>query len=279
MIDLTPLDVRKKRGDFRRILRGYDPEEVDTFMDLVADRFEELVRENLHLSEKTESLETQLESLVSREKAVQDALVSAQKLREDLKAQSQKDAETRTGQAQREAELLKAEAEMEIQRRLGEAEGLIRERQRALEELERSRLKFLKSFRGLLEREIDSVEVEESRRPLEETPLDLNLRGWARSGEEEADTQEANSVPEENTSADVPAPVPVEATDPEEAGEVLGGFGTRVLEVAAPVDIGDLAPAEEEPDLAAAEEEPYTAEEPKWLFSLLKKEGEEGAEE
>ncbi|MFH1765104.1 MAG: DivIVA domain-containing protein, partial [Gemmatimonadota bacterium] len=36
MIDLTPLDVRKKRGDFRRILRGYDPEEVDTFMDLVA---------------------------------------------------------------------------------------------------------------------------------------------------------------------------------------------------------------------------------------------------
>ena len=76
MIDLTPLDVRKKRGDFRRLLRGYDPEEVDTFMDLVADRFEELVRENLHLSEKTESLQTQLEALVGRERAVQDALVS-----------------------------------------------------------------------------------------------------------------------------------------------------------------------------------------------------------
>ncbi len=32
MIDLTPLDVRKKRGDFRRGLRGYDPEEVDHFL-------------------------------------------------------------------------------------------------------------------------------------------------------------------------------------------------------------------------------------------------------
>ena len=29
MIELTPLDVRKKRGDFGKTLRGYDPEEVD----------------------------------------------------------------------------------------------------------------------------------------------------------------------------------------------------------------------------------------------------------
>ena len=38
MIDLTPLDVRSKRGDFRRILRGYEPQEVDTFLELVAER-------------------------------------------------------------------------------------------------------------------------------------------------------------------------------------------------------------------------------------------------
>ena len=44
MIDLTPLDVRKKRGDFRKSMRGYDPQEVDTFLDLVAMRMEELVQ-------------------------------------------------------------------------------------------------------------------------------------------------------------------------------------------------------------------------------------------
>lgn len=44
MIDLTPLDVRKKRGDFAKGLRGYDIQEVDTFLDLVAERMEELVR-------------------------------------------------------------------------------------------------------------------------------------------------------------------------------------------------------------------------------------------
>ena len=30
MIDLTPLDVRKKHEDFKRILRGFDPQEVQT---------------------------------------------------------------------------------------------------------------------------------------------------------------------------------------------------------------------------------------------------------
>jgi len=49
MIDLTPLDVRKKAGDFRRILRGYDPQEVDIFLELVAERMEVLVRENMAL--------------------------------------------------------------------------------------------------------------------------------------------------------------------------------------------------------------------------------------
>ena len=36
MIDLTPLDVRKKKGDFTRTLRGYDTPTVDQFLDLVA---------------------------------------------------------------------------------------------------------------------------------------------------------------------------------------------------------------------------------------------------
>lgn len=264
MIDLTPLDVRKKRGDFRRILRGYDPEEVDTFMDLVADRFEELVRKNLHLSEKTESLQGQLESLVGREKAVQDALVSAQKLREDLRAQSQQDADTLKVQAEREAELLKAEAEAEIQRRLGEAEGLVQERQRALEELERSRLKFLKSFRGLLEREMDAVEVEESRRPLEETPLVLQLRGWMSSAEKEAHSElaleaepdaaaEAESALEAELEA-APQAVSALEAEPDAAPEAESAFEAELEPEA------ESAPEEDtEPEVEPAPEADTTA--------------------
>jgi cell division initiation protein len=178
MIDLTPLDVRKKRGDFRRILRGYDPEEVDTFLELAAERLEELVKNNLVLLERVERLERSVNALELRESAVQEALVTAQRLRSEVQEQSRRDAETMKDQSQREAQLLKAEAEAEIARRLGEVEGLVLESRRSLEELERSRRKFLKAFRGLLERELDTVEVEEARTPLDEIPVELELSGW-----------------------------------------------------------------------------------------------------
>ncbi|MSR22300.1 MAG: DivIVA domain-containing protein [Gemmatimonadetes bacterium] len=45
MIDLTPLDVRKKKGDFGKTMRGYDPREVDHFLELVTERMDELVKE------------------------------------------------------------------------------------------------------------------------------------------------------------------------------------------------------------------------------------------
>ena len=59
MIDLTPLDVRNKRADFKKLLRGYDPQEVDVFLEVVAERLEELVRENLTLKERTQLLQEQ----------------------------------------------------------------------------------------------------------------------------------------------------------------------------------------------------------------------------
>ena len=228
MIDLTPLDVRKKRGDFRRVLRGYDPGEVDTFLELVESRLETLVMDNLSLTEKTQRLAEQLRALESRERAIQEALVTAQKLREEVQTQSQREAdsllkqanreaESLVEQAKREADSLRAEAAREsstlrdeaireaasvrdqarrevdvhrkevvaeIEARILEADGLVMERQRALEELERNRRKFLKGFRTLLERETDAVEVEESRRPLEDNAVEITLRGWSWEDEE-----------------------------------------------------------------------------------------------
>lgn len=164
MIDLTPLDVRKKRGDFRKVLRGYDADEVDSFIEMVAERLEELVKENLKLAERVERLQDQVSQQENREQAVREALVTAQELRRDMRLQ-----------ARREAELLRREAEGEIEKIIGEAERQLSERQEALAEMERMRLRFLKSFRALLEREMDAVEVEEGRKPLEDTPLEIDF--------------------------------------------------------------------------------------------------------
>lgn len=192
MIDLTPLDVRKKRGDFRRILRGYEPEEVDTFLQLVAERMEELVKENLSLSEKVERLQEQVGSLEGRERAVHDALVTAERLRSDVKEQ-----------AGREAEVVRREAESDARRILEDAERMVAEHRGALAGLERERRQFLSAFRALLERQMERLETEED--ALSEGPgvtvhargdaarrsLAAGRRGASTRGGEEAGTEAA----------------------------------------------------------------------------------------
>lgn len=176
MIDLTPLDVRNKRGDFKKLLRGYDPQEVDVFLELVAERLEAVVRENIQLRARAETLEQQVSSQSGRERAVQEALVTAQELRSDMRSQAQREAELILAEARARAK----ELELEIERRLEVRED-------AISELERRRMRFLKTFRQLLERELDVVEVEEGRAPLEDRPIDLDL-GGGRPPEEEAET-------------------------------------------------------------------------------------------
>jgi cell division initiation protein len=152
MIDLTPLDVRKKKGDFRRALRGYEAEVVDDFLDLVAERMEELVRENAALRDRVSHVTEALSSHQDREKAVNEALVSAQQLREEVRSQ-----------ASREGELLIREAKIEAERILSEAK---RQANAALESTRRihgQRGRFLRAFRAFVERQMAEIEQEEER--------------------------------------------------------------------------------------------------------------------
>ena len=159
MIDLTPLDVRNKRGDFKKLMRGYDPQEVDVFLEIAAERLEELVRENIVLRERSESLERQVSAQSGREQAVQEALVTAQELRADIQSQAQREADHLVHESENEARRLTAEAEANVRDLLRDGERRLESSRDALEDMERRRSRFLKAFRQLLERELDVVDV------------------------------------------------------------------------------------------------------------------------
>ena len=175
MIDLTPLDVRNKRGDFKKVMRGYDPQEVDVFLEITADRLEALTRENMSLKERTSALQTQVNSQTDREQAVQAALVTAQELRTEIRAQAQREAENLVKAAETEARRLTAEAEAEVRTKLRGAERQLDKLDDAIQQIDRRRARFLNEFRQLLQREMDVVSVEEGRAPLEERTIDLDL--------------------------------------------------------------------------------------------------------
>ena len=212
MIDMTPLDVRTKRGDFKKLMRGYDPQEVDGFLEIVAERLEALIRENMALKERAGVLQAQVASQTDREQAVQAALVTAQELRADIRNQAQRESENIVKAAETEARRLIAEAEAEVRTKLRASERRADKLGDEIQELERRRARFLKDFRQLLERELDVVDVEADRTPLEERTIDLELgarrgaepRGAARS--EALDPMDIPIIPPDAGADEVPPP-------------------------------------------------------------------------
>ena len=152
MIDLTPLDVRKKKGDFRRVMRGYDADAVDNFLDEVVARMEELVRENQALAGKTAQMTEAIADYRERERAMNDALVSAQQLREGMREQ-----------AQRESDLVLREARAEGERIIADAKRQVTFALEALRRVQAQRVRFLRLFRALVERQLSELEQEEER--------------------------------------------------------------------------------------------------------------------
>jgi DivIVA domain-containing protein len=152
MIDLTPLDVRKKKGDFRRVMRGYDPEAVDNFLDEVVARMEELVRENAAMSAKVGGMADAIAEYREREKAMNEALVSAQQLREDMREQARREADLALREAHAQGEKIIADARRQVTLAL-----------EALRRIQAQRVRFLRLFRALVERQLSEIEQEEER--------------------------------------------------------------------------------------------------------------------
>lgn len=89
---LTPLDIHHK--EFGHSLRGYNEEQVDQFLDEVADEFERLFKENIDLSEKLEAAQARLNEFEAQRQTINNTLVAAQRSAEDIQAKASTDAET-----------------------------------------------------------------------------------------------------------------------------------------------------------------------------------------
>ena len=86
---ITPLDIQQQQ--FRVKFRGFDMVEVDNFLDLVANEWEELLRENNRLKEEDHQKAERIEELKGAERELRNALVSAQQICEEIKNNARKE--------------------------------------------------------------------------------------------------------------------------------------------------------------------------------------------
>ena len=137
---ITPLDIQKHR--FRTTFRGYDADEVRTFLVSFAEQYEMVIRENNQQREQVALLREQVREHEDRERILKDTLLAAQTAANEVRAHAHREAEIVVKEAE-----FKAEKMMEVARdRIGRYEG-------RLMELKALRRELVERVRGMLVRQ------------------------------------------------------------------------------------------------------------------------------
>ncbi len=137
-MNITPLDIHQKR--FGRALRGYDRQEVEAFLSLVAAEFEALVKDTVGLREETQRKDEMIAEYKSRERVLQETLITAQKASEEIREA-----------ARREAEITISEAELQAEKIVQGAHSRFMRIVDDINELKRQRVQFEANVRALVE--------------------------------------------------------------------------------------------------------------------------------
>ncbi len=143
---LTPLEIKKQR--FKTKVRGYDPIEVESFLEMIAAEFEDISNQRNRLSEEVTKLKTQLKDYQQVEKTLQDTLMNAQQTVSQSRENSK-----------REAQIIIRESELKAERILDEAREKLDKMKNDLAIIRSQKESFTKRLKHLLESQIELINV------------------------------------------------------------------------------------------------------------------------
>ena len=238
---IRPVDIRRK--EFKSGFRGYDANQVDDFLDEVADEFERTFAENQRMSEEITTLQERLQQFEELESSIREALVHAQQTARDLRRNAGK-----------EAELIVREAKEQSHRILADSSSRIERVQESYEVLRKAKQDFSNDFRHLLKSYLavmdntDVASAKEIESSLRER-LDLESVAAAREAAETRRLEERDDEPD------------AQETGSMEAVGTQSGDTERIEFVETPA--GSTTGADTgEPEVDEAEVEPSSAESP-----------------
>jgi cell division initiation protein len=138
-VKISPLDIQQQQ--FKgKMFGGLDPDDVDSFLQMVASEMEDLIRENTDIKDQLRRYSSEVETMKEREADLRETMLAAQKITEEMKANSQK-----------EATLLIAEAEMNAEKILDNANRKLADLSSQIQELRREKVQFTTGFKALLD--------------------------------------------------------------------------------------------------------------------------------
>ena len=142
---ITPLDVRKQ--EFRRVVRGLDPDEVHAFLATAADEFEAALTDNKQLRERLLDLEEKVDEYRNMERTLRDTLLTAERVMSEARHNAAK-----------EAELIMRDARLRADQETSSIGHRVETLKSQLRELRGHRDVYLARLKGLSEAQIGLVE-------------------------------------------------------------------------------------------------------------------------
>lgn len=106
---ITPMDIHNKT--FSRQIRGYSQDEVNSFLEELAQDYERIYREHREMEEEMDTIKTKLRNYEKMEETMSNTLVMAQETADNVKKNAHKEAELSIREAQNEAHKIVSDAE------------------------------------------------------------------------------------------------------------------------------------------------------------------------
>ena len=170
---ITPVDIKNQQ--FGKSFRGYDPSEVDSFLEMVCSTLEDLVRENAGLKEKLSSAESTLVGYKDLEGNLRSALVTAQKSAEEIRENATK-----------EAQLLMRETKIKVGRNMEESHNTLSRLKKQIADLQNTKREYLARLKSLVETHLRVLEsMEEEDQTYKEEPQLAGSRRQPKSNSDE----------------------------------------------------------------------------------------------
>ena len=146
---VTPLDIQQKK--FHIGVRGYDRKEVDSFLDLVREEMEELIREVTEHREFRQSYDEKQQAFQEKEDMLKNTMLTTNKLVEDFK-----------DNARKEAEVILKDAEVRSQRLVDTAQRENAKLEADILNLRRQRHYLLQDMKKVIQTHLEMINFAES---------------------------------------------------------------------------------------------------------------------
>ncbi|HKM42435.1 MAG TPA: DivIVA domain-containing protein [Limnochordia bacterium] len=160
---LKPMDIHNT--EFKRTFKGYDPEEVDSFLANIVIKYETVYQENRKLHDEVKTLRQQLEGQGHQEQDILDLISLTKQTVQEAKTVARQEADNVVNVAQSEAERIMVEARLKAQQLLAGAEERLQKTERAERQLREKIRLMMETIWNVL---IDDVDKPEATRPYRE---------------------------------------------------------------------------------------------------------------